>query len=186
VSGVSYRAVEVSGTVVNQLPPPGTGTFFGTVTTLLIPQGSAAPSMLLVVVVKAPLLRTGPSATRWSRPTWPAARTARGGPPSSVVAGREGRVGAPAGPPAWRFVRPTWQRRAGGRCAGGWLAVGGSNSAWAQSPPALRRRRGRSLPPATTTVVGARRAAGGLVVVQPDAGLGLVIPPGPVGWAGLP
>jgi hypothetical protein len=51
VSGVSYRAVEVSGTVVNQLPPPGTGTFFSTVTTLLIPQDSAAPSMLLVVVV---------------------------------------------------------------------------------------------------------------------------------------
>jgi hypothetical protein len=41
VSGVSYRAVEVSGTVVNQLPPPGTGTFFSTVTTLLIPR--AAP-----------------------------------------------------------------------------------------------------------------------------------------------
>ena len=51
VSGVSYRAVELSGTLVNHLPPPGTGTFFSTVTTLLIPQGSAAPSMLLVVVV---------------------------------------------------------------------------------------------------------------------------------------
>jgi hypothetical protein len=51
VSGVSYRAVELSGTVVNQPPPPGTGMFFSTVTTLLIPQGSAAPSMLVVVVV---------------------------------------------------------------------------------------------------------------------------------------
>jgi hypothetical protein len=44
VSGVSYRAVEVGGTVVNQLPLPGTGTFYSTVTTLLIPQGSAAPA----------------------------------------------------------------------------------------------------------------------------------------------
>jgi hypothetical protein len=59
VSGVSYRAVELSGTVVNQLPPPGTGTFFSTVTTLLIPQGSAAPSMLLVVVVKGTLAPDG-------------------------------------------------------------------------------------------------------------------------------
>ena len=41
VSGVSYRAVEISGTIVSQLPPPGTGTFYSTVTTLLIPQ--AAP-----------------------------------------------------------------------------------------------------------------------------------------------
>jgi hypothetical protein len=41
VSGVSYRAVELSGTVVNELPRPGTGTFFSTVTTLLIPR--AAP-----------------------------------------------------------------------------------------------------------------------------------------------
>ena len=59
VSGVSYRAVELSGTVVNQLPPPGTGTFFSTVTTLLIPHGSAAPSMLLVVVVKATVAPDG-------------------------------------------------------------------------------------------------------------------------------
>ena len=59
VSGVSYRAVELSGTFVNQLPPPGTGTFFSTVTTLLIPQGSAAPSMLLVVVVKATVAQDG-------------------------------------------------------------------------------------------------------------------------------
>ena len=41
VSGVSDRAVEISGTIVSQLPPPGTGTFYSTVTTLLIPQ--AAP-----------------------------------------------------------------------------------------------------------------------------------------------
>ena len=59
VSGVSYRAVELSGTVVNQLPPPGTGTFFSTVTTLLIPQGSAAPSMLLVVAVKGTVAPDG-------------------------------------------------------------------------------------------------------------------------------
>ena len=59
VSGVSYRAVEVSGTVVNQLPPPGSGTFFSTVTTLLLPQGNAAPSMLLVVVVKGTLAPDG-------------------------------------------------------------------------------------------------------------------------------
>jgi hypothetical protein len=39
VSGVSYRAVELSGTVVNQLPPPGTGTFFSTVTTPAHPPG---------------------------------------------------------------------------------------------------------------------------------------------------
>jgi len=58
-SGVSYRAVELGGTVVNQLPPPGTGTFFSTVTTLLIPQGSAAPSMLLVVVVKGTVAPDG-------------------------------------------------------------------------------------------------------------------------------
>jgi hypothetical protein len=61
VSGVSYRAVEVSGTVVNQLPPPGTGTFFSTVTTLLIPQGSAAPAMLLVMVVKGTVAPDGTS-----------------------------------------------------------------------------------------------------------------------------
>jgi hypothetical protein len=77
VSGVSYRAVEVSGTVVNQLPPPGTGMFYSTVTTLLIPQGSAAPAMQLVMVVKGTVARTGPSATRWSRPTWSAARAVR-------------------------------------------------------------------------------------------------------------
>jgi len=59
MSGVSYRAVEVSGTVVNQLPPPGTGTFSSTVTTLLIPQGSAAPAMLLVVVVKGTVAPDG-------------------------------------------------------------------------------------------------------------------------------
>jgi hypothetical protein len=59
VSGVSYRAVELSGTVVNQLPPPGTGTFYTTVTTLFIPQGSAAPAMLLVVVVKGTLAPDG-------------------------------------------------------------------------------------------------------------------------------
>jgi hypothetical protein len=59
VSGVSYRAVEVSGTVVNQLPPPGTGTFFNAVTTLLIPQGSAVPTMLLVAVIKATVAPDG-------------------------------------------------------------------------------------------------------------------------------
>lgn len=59
MSGVSYRAVEVGGTVVNQLPPPGTGTFFSTVTTLLIPQGSAAPAMLLVTVVKGTVAPDG-------------------------------------------------------------------------------------------------------------------------------
>jgi hypothetical protein len=59
LSGVSYRAVELSGAVVNQLPPPGTGTFFSTVTTLLIPQGSTAPSMLLVVLVKATVASDG-------------------------------------------------------------------------------------------------------------------------------
>jgi hypothetical protein len=59
VSGVSYRAVELSGTVVNQLPPPGTGTFYSTVTTLLIPQGGAAPAMVLVVVVKGTLAPDG-------------------------------------------------------------------------------------------------------------------------------
>jgi hypothetical protein len=59
VSGVSYRAVELSGTLVNQLPPPGTGTFFSTVTTLLIPQGNAAPAMLLVVVVKGTVAPDG-------------------------------------------------------------------------------------------------------------------------------
>jgi hypothetical protein len=59
VSGVSYRAVELSGTVINQLPPPGTGTFYTTTTTLLIPQGSTAPAMLLVVVVKATVAPDG-------------------------------------------------------------------------------------------------------------------------------
>jgi hypothetical protein len=59
VSGASYRAVELSGTVVNQLPPPGTGTFLSTVTTRLIPQGSAAPSMLLVVVLKGTVAPDG-------------------------------------------------------------------------------------------------------------------------------
>jgi hypothetical protein len=59
VSGVSYRAVELSGTLVNQLPPPGTGTIYNTVTTLLIPQGSTTPSMLLVVVVKATVAPDG-------------------------------------------------------------------------------------------------------------------------------
>ena len=39
VSDVSYLAVELSGTIVNQLPPPGTGTFFSTFVTLLLPQG---------------------------------------------------------------------------------------------------------------------------------------------------
>ena len=56
---MSYRAVELSGTVVNQLPPPGTGTFYSTVTTLLIPQGGAAPAMVLVVVVKGTLAPDG-------------------------------------------------------------------------------------------------------------------------------
>jgi hypothetical protein len=59
VSGVSYRAVELSGTVINQLPAPGTGTFYNTITTLLIPQGSTAPAMLLVVVVKATVAPDG-------------------------------------------------------------------------------------------------------------------------------
>jgi hypothetical protein len=59
VSGVSYRAVELSGAIVNQLPPPGTGTLFSTVTTLLIPQGSAAPSMGLVTVIKATVAPDG-------------------------------------------------------------------------------------------------------------------------------
>ena len=59
VSGLSYRAVELSGTLVNQLPPPGTGTFTNTVATLLIPQGATAPSMLLVTVVKATLAPDG-------------------------------------------------------------------------------------------------------------------------------
>ena len=52
---MSYRAVELSGTIVNQLPPPGTGTFFSTVVTLLLPQDSAAPAMLLLVESKGTL-----------------------------------------------------------------------------------------------------------------------------------
>jgi hypothetical protein len=59
VSGVSYRAVELSGTVVNQLPPPGTGTFLSTVTTLLLPQGGTAPAMLLQMVVRGTLAPDG-------------------------------------------------------------------------------------------------------------------------------
>ena len=59
VSDVSYRAVELSGTIVNQLPPPGTGMFFATVVTLLLPQGSAAPAMLLVVESKGTLAPDG-------------------------------------------------------------------------------------------------------------------------------
>ena len=58
-SGVSYRSVELSGSVVNQLPPPGTGTLYSTTTTLLLPQGSTAPAMLLVVLVKATVAPDG-------------------------------------------------------------------------------------------------------------------------------
>lgn len=59
VSDVSYRAVELSGTIVNQLPPPGTGTFFSTVVTLLLPQGSSAPAVLLLVESKGTLAPDG-------------------------------------------------------------------------------------------------------------------------------
>jgi hypothetical protein len=55
VSNVSYRAVELTGTIANQLPAPGTGTFFNTVVTLLLPQSSAAPPMLFVVQYKGTL-----------------------------------------------------------------------------------------------------------------------------------
>ena len=104
VSGVSYRAVELSGTVVNQLPHPA-------------PARSSAPSPPCSSPRAAPrrpccwwwwsrpqLLRTEPSATRWSRPTWSAARAARGGPPSGVVEGD-------AGPAVRRWVRPRPGRR---------------------------------------------------------------------------
>jgi hypothetical protein len=63
VSGVSYRAVELSGTVVNQLSPPGTGAFFSTVTTLLLPQGSTVPAMLLQMVVRGTLAPDGTVST---------------------------------------------------------------------------------------------------------------------------
>lgn len=59
VSGVSYRAVELSGTFATQLPPPGTGTFYYTVVTLLVPQSSAAPAMLLVMAIKGTLAPDG-------------------------------------------------------------------------------------------------------------------------------
>jgi hypothetical protein len=59
VSDVSYRAVELTGTIINQLPPPGNGTFISTVLTLLLPQGSAAPAMLLVVSLKGTLAPDG-------------------------------------------------------------------------------------------------------------------------------
>ena len=59
VSGVSYRAVELGGTIVNQLPPPGSGTFFSTFVTLLLPLGSAAPAMLLVVESKGTVAPDG-------------------------------------------------------------------------------------------------------------------------------
>jgi hypothetical protein len=55
VSDVPYRAVELTGTIVNQLPPPGTGTFVSTVATLLLPTDNAAPAMLLVVVYRGTL-----------------------------------------------------------------------------------------------------------------------------------
>ena len=75
VSGVSYRAVERSGTVVNQLPPtPGTGTFFSTVTTLLLPRAArrrpgrlAAPSW---VSSPARELRLHRQPALGSRPPW--------------------------------------------------------------------------------------------------------------------
>ena len=59
VSDVSYRAVELSGAIVNYLPPPGTGTFVNTVVTLLLPQSSAAPAMLLVVQFRGTLASDG-------------------------------------------------------------------------------------------------------------------------------
>ena len=59
VSDVSYRAVEFTGTIVNYVPPPGTGTFVSTVVTLLRPQGSAAPAMLLVVRFRGTLAADG-------------------------------------------------------------------------------------------------------------------------------
>jgi hypothetical protein len=58
VSGVPYRAVEVSVALVNYLPPPGTGTFFNVVSTLLVPRGNA-PAMLLVMVFKGTLASDG-------------------------------------------------------------------------------------------------------------------------------
>jgi hypothetical protein len=59
VSGVSYRAVEISGTFATQLPPPGTGTFDYTDVILLVPQSPTAPAMLLVVTIRGTLAPDG-------------------------------------------------------------------------------------------------------------------------------
>jgi hypothetical protein len=42
-----------------ELPPPGAGTFHYTAVTLLVPQSSTAPAMLLVVVIKGTLAPGG-------------------------------------------------------------------------------------------------------------------------------
>jgi hypothetical protein len=74
VSGVSYRAVEVSGTLATELPPPGTGTFHYTDVILLVPQSPTAPAMLLVVVIRGTLAPDGSISNEVER-TYLACRT---------------------------------------------------------------------------------------------------------------
>ena len=126
MSGVSYRAVEVGGTVVNQLPPPGTGTFYSTVTPLLIPQGSAAPAMLLVTVVKGTVAPDGTVSNEVVQTYLPGLPPARRGPGRLEVLQAD--LAADGRPPlccGWLRVGPGTRRPRRGRSLlglGGWEA----------------------------------------------------------------